>query len=296
MFFFFQAEDGIRDIGVTGVQTCALPISQRGQQKVLDIAGEYRGVGAPFHVRRGDHPRKARPGEQGGHRPRVARPPPAGPVAPPSPSAAAGHRGVRAALIDEHQLGRINRRHLGAPRGARGLVALGGAQAFPFNGRPGRRARPDGVTACAGSSTGKVDSDRDIVAVDTTTPVCSAKAEACSASVASAAASSRAASHACTRAFFSGLGPCRCTDGAKLPVVRRRARYRSTLRTDTSNRAATWAGLIPASTAATTRSRRSIEYARMHQAYSDKQEARRCQGALWLTVLLVASGAGVRFS
>src|SRR3712207_6975661 len=27
MFFFFQAEDGIRDIGVTGVQTCALPIS-----------------------------------------------------------------------------------------------------------------------------------------------------------------------------------------------------------------------------------------------------------------------------
>src|SRR3712207_7504602 len=28
-FFFFQAEDGIRDIGVTGVQTCALPISRR---------------------------------------------------------------------------------------------------------------------------------------------------------------------------------------------------------------------------------------------------------------------------
>src|SRR3712207_7850884 len=26
MLFFFQAEDGIRDIGVTGVQTCALPI------------------------------------------------------------------------------------------------------------------------------------------------------------------------------------------------------------------------------------------------------------------------------
>src|SRR5690349_23807981 len=27
-FFFFQAEDGIRDLYVTGVQTCALPISQ----------------------------------------------------------------------------------------------------------------------------------------------------------------------------------------------------------------------------------------------------------------------------
>src|SRR2546421_4874852 len=29
LFFFFQAEDGIRDLIVTGVQTCALPISSR---------------------------------------------------------------------------------------------------------------------------------------------------------------------------------------------------------------------------------------------------------------------------
>src|SRR5205809_1368179 len=29
-FFFFQAEDGIRDVAVTGVQTCALPICLRG--------------------------------------------------------------------------------------------------------------------------------------------------------------------------------------------------------------------------------------------------------------------------
>src|SRR5690349_23721613 len=28
-FFFFQAEDGIRDLYVTGVQTCALPILHR---------------------------------------------------------------------------------------------------------------------------------------------------------------------------------------------------------------------------------------------------------------------------
>src|SRR2546429_5177494 len=27
VFFFFQAEDGMRDVAVTGVQTCALPIS-----------------------------------------------------------------------------------------------------------------------------------------------------------------------------------------------------------------------------------------------------------------------------
>src|SRR2546429_6158308 len=26
-FFFFQAEDGIRDVAVTGVQTCALPVA-----------------------------------------------------------------------------------------------------------------------------------------------------------------------------------------------------------------------------------------------------------------------------
>src|SRR5687768_18255754 len=29
VFFFFQAEDGIRDVAVTGVQTCALPIFDR---------------------------------------------------------------------------------------------------------------------------------------------------------------------------------------------------------------------------------------------------------------------------
>src|SRR3712207_9048578 len=33
--FFFQAEDGIRDIGVTGVQTCALPIRDRSRGVAL---------------------------------------------------------------------------------------------------------------------------------------------------------------------------------------------------------------------------------------------------------------------
>src|ERR1035437_10884287 len=36
--FFFQAEDGIRDIGVTGVQTCALPIYLPGQSGMLRYA------------------------------------------------------------------------------------------------------------------------------------------------------------------------------------------------------------------------------------------------------------------
>src|SRR2546427_4585084 len=32
-FFFFQAEDGIRDLTVTGVQTCALPIFLTGHHR-----------------------------------------------------------------------------------------------------------------------------------------------------------------------------------------------------------------------------------------------------------------------
>src|SRR3712207_8263395 len=42
-FFFFQAEDGIRDIGVTGVQTCALPICVNvGQPVVGDEVVHHR--------------------------------------------------------------------------------------------------------------------------------------------------------------------------------------------------------------------------------------------------------------
>src|SRR2546425_8878668 len=41
MFFFFQAEDGIRDKLVTGVQTCALPISE--QQRDLAARNEKNG-------------------------------------------------------------------------------------------------------------------------------------------------------------------------------------------------------------------------------------------------------------
>src|SRR6266516_6791099 len=37
-FFFFQAEDGIRDRNVTGVKTCALPISSRAQIAVFSTA------------------------------------------------------------------------------------------------------------------------------------------------------------------------------------------------------------------------------------------------------------------
>src|SRR3712207_8761133 len=43
-FFFFQAEDGIRDIGVTGVQTCALPISARAPGEHVGAAAAVEAV------------------------------------------------------------------------------------------------------------------------------------------------------------------------------------------------------------------------------------------------------------
>src|SRR2546422_1735619 len=43
VFFFFQAEDGIRDVAVTGVQTCALPIYGRDLFQAL----RAKGVQAP---------------------------------------------------------------------------------------------------------------------------------------------------------------------------------------------------------------------------------------------------------
>src|SRR5256885_14670638 len=51
-FFFFQAEDGIRDYKVTGVQTCALPISQPPDDGGTAQEGE--------HERRHDRARGAK--------------------------------------------------------------------------------------------------------------------------------------------------------------------------------------------------------------------------------------------
>src|SRR2546429_10004069 len=39
VLFFFQAEDGIRDVAVTGVQTCALPISFQKSFQQVDSLG-----------------------------------------------------------------------------------------------------------------------------------------------------------------------------------------------------------------------------------------------------------------
>src|SRR2546425_6492924 len=61
LFFFFQAEDGIRDKLVTGVQTCALPISPP--------PSACRRAGSPGHPAPGDPARRQADG--GGDRPAV---------------------------------------------------------------------------------------------------------------------------------------------------------------------------------------------------------------------------------
>src|SRR2546425_5741543 len=68
MFFFFQAEDGIRDKLVTGVQTCALPIS-KGLPENKDYSADAPRRGS---VRDRITPRRCegiRAEESGGHGP-----------------------------------------------------------------------------------------------------------------------------------------------------------------------------------------------------------------------------------
>src|SRR2546425_3224736 len=52
-FFFFQAEDGIRDKLVTGVQTCALPISPRTELRGRSPRSNSGKSDAPLVHRRG---------------------------------------------------------------------------------------------------------------------------------------------------------------------------------------------------------------------------------------------------
>src|SRR3712207_8574752 len=60
--FFFQAEDGIRDIGVTGVQTCALPIFGDPTLRLafwLPERGEFVDAAGTAMSLPGDDPRQA---------------------------------------------------------------------------------------------------------------------------------------------------------------------------------------------------------------------------------------------
>src|SRR5215475_13980294 len=69
LFFFFQAEDGIRDFHVIGVQTCALPISARGSWMCLATA--VRGEGGQqmkCQARRSEERRVGKSVDLGGRR------------------------------------------------------------------------------------------------------------------------------------------------------------------------------------------------------------------------------------
>src|SRR2546429_3208763 len=78
-FFFFQAEDGIRDVAVTGVQTCALPISRRGSRSWPPPSPRRRGGAAPSTDRRPRSPRRAPPPAAWARRSSFRPPPPPSP-------------------------------------------------------------------------------------------------------------------------------------------------------------------------------------------------------------------------
>src|SRR2546426_5793161 len=52
-FFFFQAEDGIRDYKVTGVQTCALPICRSRTARTTSSTGTPLSRPPAIHTTRG---------------------------------------------------------------------------------------------------------------------------------------------------------------------------------------------------------------------------------------------------
>src|SRR5256886_6602783 len=67
-FFFFQAEDGIRDLTVTGVQTCALPISRCSAASLPFPQDEQRDVHEAAEQRAGeDRQQHALPADERPH-------------------------------------------------------------------------------------------------------------------------------------------------------------------------------------------------------------------------------------
>src|SRR5437879_11619852 len=84
-FFFFQAEDGIRDTSVTGVQTCALPIYESGPTRAREPDAASAGGAERIDAGRLSLARCGRP-----HRARDSRP--ASILSAPPADAASGSR------------------------------------------------------------------------------------------------------------------------------------------------------------------------------------------------------------
>src|SRR5689334_25301310 len=85
-FFFFQAEDGIRDGTVTGVQTCALPISQHRLSSRTHVRTRW------YRRNNGKH-QQGHPDRQPHKRSRAVEP-------------AQRHPGVQAARSEERRVGK----------------------------------------------------------------------------------------------------------------------------------------------------------------------------------------------
>src|SRR2546430_17562892 len=88
LFFFFQAEDGIRDLTVTGVQTCALPIAIPIRRRAAPGVRGGHGrrpprprAGPPRETRRQARPAGRRPGWRGIQFRKAARAVPRSPAA-----------------------------------------------------------------------------------------------------------------------------------------------------------------------------------------------------------------------
>src|SRR2546429_10009765 len=79
LVFFFQAEDGIRDVAVTGVQTCALPAAPSGEpppwrRSARGLWVQVRSTSpSPWRARRGTAWRGKDWGRGGGGGPRGGR-------------------------------------------------------------------------------------------------------------------------------------------------------------------------------------------------------------------------------
>src|SRR5437879_12769412 len=120
-FFFFQAEDGIRDTSVTGVQTCALPISalRAGGEPVDRLRSQAGLVQVLLHA-------EALPGEGGECVRAVSR--------------WLRHHGRDVRGVDAVPDGQVDDR-ADRPRGSRGaavLAALGEVDRWPGQSEAGR--------------------------------------------------------------------------------------------------------------------------------------------------------------
>ena len=236
--------------GVMGgevVEDDDLIATERRGEDALDV-GHERGAADPALDHQGrPHAVERERGDRRGDAAELARDRRGRPPATRRPCVRRREPDVAPGLVDPDEPGRVHGPDPLAPGRPPGLVPL----------RVGRRlflrVQPSAAIA------------RPIVAALTAIPRPASHNRQCSASVASGYASNWGTSPARSAASFTEAIPGR-GDGASPPVSRRRFRYRLIVATDTPNTRAAASRGIPPSTAVTTRSRKSTEYALMPTA------------------------------